>query len=137
MLKTLSDSLSKLRSNSVQVLEFEAYTNDDMAGMRLTFANGTTLQANYWRVVKDGKELISSFDHRQIYGLPAPIDAIAELQRELQDRAVVKARLDKETGDLFFEFTENVKLQIFGFSAYEVWQVHFPDGTGEYSNSAK
>jgi hypothetical protein len=78
MLSTFNDSLSRLKSNSVQVVEFEAYTNADMAGVRLIFANGTALQANYWRVVKGEKELISSFDHRQIYGLPAPIDAIAE-----------------------------------------------------------
>lgn len=137
MLKTLSSSLSKLKSNSVQVLEFKAYTNADMAGVRLTFTNSTTLQANYWRVTKDGRELISSFDHRQKYGLPAPIDAIAELQKELQDKAVTEARIDRETGDLLFQFTENVKLQIFAFSGYEVWQIHFPDGTGEYSNYTK
>ena len=134
MLSSFNDSLSRLISNSVQVEEFEAYTNTDMAGVRLTFANGTALQANYWRVVKGGKEFISSFDHRQIYGLPALIDAIAELRRELQDKTVIEAQLDKETGDLFFQFTENVKLQIFAFTAYEIWRISFPDGTEEYSN---
>jgi hypothetical protein len=86
MLSSCSDSLSRLKSDSVQVLDFAAYTDVGMAGVRLIFAQGTTLQANYWRVVEDGKERISSFDHRQKYGRLAALDAIAEFQRELPDR---------------------------------------------------
>jgi hypothetical protein len=137
MLSSFSDSLSRLKSSSVQVLEFAACTDAGLAGVRLIFVEGTTLQANYWRVISDGKERISSFDHRQKYGLAAPIDAVAELQKELRNKTVTEAQLDKETGDLFFQFTENVKLQIFAFSGYEVWEISFPDGTGEYSNHAK
>ena len=137
MLKTLSNSLSKLKFNSLQVQEFETSTDAGMAGIRLIFAEGTTLQANYWRLVKDRKERISSFDHGQKYGLPSPLDAVSELQMELQGKTVTEAQLDKETGDLLLQFTENVKLNIFAFSGYEVWEIHFPDGTGEYSNHAK
>lgn len=98
------------------MLEFVADTDAEMACVRLIFAEGTTLRADYWRLVSDGKERISSFDHRQKYGRPAPLDAIAELQRELQDKTVTEAQLDKETGDLFFQFAENIKLQIFAFT---------------------
>ena len=99
--------------------------------------DGSRLQAGYWRLVKNGNECISSFDHEQQYGLPAPIDAIETLQRELCGRSVVEAKLDGETGDLHFRFTGDIKLQVFGFSGYEVWEIHFPDGSGEYSNYAK
>jgi hypothetical protein len=95
---------------------------------------GTTLLANYWRVVRDEKERIGSFDHRQNYGRPAPLDAIAELHRELQGKTVTEAQLGKETGDLLFQFTENIKPPIFASTGYEVWEISFPDGTGKYSN---
>ena len=106
--------------------------------MRLVFAGGNaTLQASYWRVVKDGKERISSFDHRQKYGLPAALDALGELQGELRDKTVTEAQWDKETGELLFQFTQNIKLQIFAFTGYAVCEISFPDGAGEYSNYAK
>jgi hypothetical protein len=50
---------------------------------------------------------------------------------------MTEAQLDKEISDLLFQFTENTKLQIFAFTGYEVWEISFPDGTGEYSNHAK
>jgi hypothetical protein len=102
MLSSFGDSLSRLKSGSVQVLDFAAYPDAGMAGVRLFFAQGTTLQANYWCVVKDGKERISSFDHRQKHRRLARLDATAELQRELQDKTVTEGQLDKETGDLLF-----------------------------------
>jgi hypothetical protein len=46
-------------------------------------------------------------------------------------------KLDKETGDRNLQFTENIKLQACAFSGDEVWEIHFADGTGEYSNFAK
>jgi hypothetical protein len=59
------------------------------------------------------------------------------LHRELLDKTVTEAQSDKETGDLLFQFTENIKLQIFAFTGYEVWEISFPDSTREYSNYAK
>ena len=103
----------------------------------MLFAEGAKLEAHYLRVIENEKEVVSSFDHQQKYGLPAPIDSIRELQKVLQKKTVTEARLDKETGDLLFQFAGNIKLQIFAFSSYEVWHITFPDGTGEYSNCAK
>jgi hypothetical protein len=50
---------------------------------------------------------------------------------------VIEALHEQETGDLLLTFTEDVKLQVLNVSAYEIWQIRFPDGTGEYSNHAK
>jgi len=108
-----------------------------MASVQLLFGNGSRLRAEYWRVIENGKAGISSFDHNQQYGLPAPIDAIKQLQEQLQDKTVTDARLDGETGDLLFQFADNVKLQVFNFTGYEIWEISFPDGSGEYSNYAK
>jgi hypothetical protein len=87
--------------------------------------------------VIDGKADISSFDHHQKYGLPAPIDAVVSLREALHNKPVTNAVLDSKTGDLHFEFAENITLQVFNFTSYEIWHIRFPDGTGEYSNYAK
>ncbi len=98
MLSSFGDSLSKLKSSSVQVSEFTVYTYAGMAGVLLIFAEGTTLQVGYWRSVKNGKERISSFDHRQKYGLPPALEAIAELQKELRGKTVSGAQIRQRNG---------------------------------------
>jgi len=108
-----------------------------MASLELLFANGTRLTAEYWRLVIDGAAGISSFDHQQKYGLPAPIDAVKNLCETLRDKLVTNALLDQKTGDLLFDFDGNITLQVLNFTGYEIWHIHFPDGTGEYSNYVK
>lgn len=46
-------------------------------------------------------------------------------------------QLDKETGDLLFQFSGNLKLQVFGFTGYEIWEIKISGTGGEYSNYAK
>jgi hypothetical protein len=134
---SLDKFLSDLTRVSVQVSAGNGYPEPGCASLALLFANGTKLQANYWRLIDDRKVGISSFDHQQQYGLPAPIDAIRELQELIQDKFVIDARLDGETGDLIFNFDGNIKLQIFNFTGYEVWEITFPNGAVEHSNYAK
>jgi hypothetical protein len=112
-------------------LEFGAAT------VQLSFSDGTTLRADYWRLLKHSKERISSFDHRQQYGLTQPIDAIRDLENEIRNEHLTDVHHDSGTGDLLLEFTSDVKLQIFGFTAYEIWEINFPNGTGEFSNYSK
>lgn len=137
MAQLFDRSLSKLRSHPVSVSASNAYPQAGAASVQLVFADGSRLRADYWRIIKDGKVVRTSFDHEQQYGLPAPIDAIAELQVELQGRTVVDAALDGESGDLLFAFSEDIKFRVFNFTCYEVWEIHFPDGSGEYSTHAK
>lgn len=49
----------------------------------------------------------------------------------------MEARWDRETGDLIFDFTGNIKLQVLNFTGYEIWEITFPNGTGELSNFAR
>ncbi len=101
------------------------------------FENGTKLQAEFWRLIEGGRASYSSFDHQQKYGLPDVIDAVDKLRERLDRRVVVEAALDQETGDLLFKFDQGTRLQILNFTGYEIWEIRFPDGTGEYSNYAK
>jgi hypothetical protein len=137
MLASLQNSLSKLAGFSVMVSPGNAFPEPGMASAELSFADGTRLQAEYWRLIEDGRSSFSSFDHQQIYGLPARIDAIQKLRDRLAGQTVVEALHDQETGDLLFKFTQDVKLQVLNVTGYEIWQITFPDGTGEYSNHAK
>lgn len=137
MPKTLGSALSELKGSSVEILTMDSYPEPGKATFQMAFSGGSRLRADYWRVIKDGKERLSSFDHEQQYGLPEPIDAIDELRKELQNKIVADARFHEETGDLLFRFFEGVKLQVFAFSCYEVWELTFPNGATEYSNHAK
>ena len=138
----LADRLQKLRG--VKCAGVDA-TGDDappVAGNQapelettVRFEDGTKLSAVYWRLVH-GRSPISVFDHRQRYGLPAPIDAIQLLRKALQGQAVTSAELDRTTGDLRFGFESGARLEVFNFTGYEIWEITFPDGTGELSNYA-
>jgi hypothetical protein len=135
--KEFDKSLLGLKNETVRVAASNYYADSDKASVQLLFDSGTRLRADYWRVTKDGSARISSFDHEQKYGLPAPIDAVAELKSHLEDKTVIDVRLDKETGDLFFRFSDGINFQVFSFTSYEAWEIQFPDGSGEYSNFAK
>lgn len=103
----------------------------------MRFSSGELLNAEYWRIVEGGHAGISSFDHQQQYGLPAPIDAVCALQEKLNELHVLDAKLDTECGDLVFRFTGAIGLRVFNFTAYEIWEMPFPDGAVEYSNYNK
>jgi hypothetical protein len=111
-------------------------TDEDVTevAVQITFADDAVLTGTYWRLIVDEQAVLSSFDHGQQYGLPAPIDAIAELAKELEGHSLNEVRLDKETADVVLSFAGRRKLQVFNFTGYEIWNIQFPDGRVEYSN---
>jgi hypothetical protein len=137
VVKNFDKSLLEFKNETVRVAASNYYADSGRVSVELLFGNGTRLRADYWRVTKDGSANISSFDHEQKYGLPAPINAVEELKSHLGDKVLIDVRLDKETGDLLFRFSDGIIFHVFNFTGYEVWEIHFPDGSGEYSNFAK
>ncbi|MFD6102211.1 hypothetical protein ACFWFQ_06060 [Nocardia salmonicida] len=79
---------------------------------------------------------MSIFDHRRQYGLQAPIDALKILRDELVSRKLVAAEMNQTAGDLRFTFESELILEVFDFTGFEIWELTFPDGTGELSNYA-
>ena len=130
------EQLSGLTNVSVRVLDDDTYPEQGQASVVLLFANGTRLRTTHWRVIVNGRAELSSFDHKQKYGLPRPIDAKTELREILANAVCSNARLDGETGDLIFVFGDHLKFQAFNFTGYEIWEIKFPGGTGQYSNYA-
>ena len=136
MTKSFEQSLAGLRNVSVAVAADNIPDAEGTAAVVVKFSDGLVLKANYWRLIQDGRALLSSFDHQKKYGLPAPIDAKEQISSLLEGKICDDVQFDRETADLTLVFGETTKLQVFSFTAYEIWQIQFPDGTGEYSNYA-
>jgi hypothetical protein len=136
MTMSVGKSLAKLKTTRVMVADACVPDESGTASIVLSFSDGTTLQAFYWRLVQDGRALLSSFDHQQKYGLPAPINGKEQLSKILEGKICSDAQFDAETADLIFFFGKTIKLQIFNFTEYEIWDVRFPDGSRELSNYA-
>ncbi len=80
-----------------------------------------------WRLVDRGAMVLGRCDHRQKFGLPEPVDAVATLSRLVGGRRVERM-LVSEHGDLRLEFTGGVRLETFTESAgYESWTLRTPD----------
>jgi len=129
--------LEKLKDVGLEVAADDTPDAAGTAAIRIKFADGTTLQAFYWRLVLDGRAELTSFDHQQKYGLPAPINAKKLVSSQLTGKICRNVQFDGETGDLTLVLGETSKLQVFNFTGYEIWTLRFPDGTGEYSNYAQ
>jgi hypothetical protein len=130
-------SLSELTGSTATVSNSGAYPEPGAASVQLLFSDGSRFRADYWRIVQAGKAGVSSFDHNQKYGLLAPIDSFQQLEADLRNKRVTRALFDARTGDLNFLFEDDIELQIFNFTGYEVWEIHFRNGTGEYSPHAR
>jgi hypothetical protein len=130
--------LTGVECEAVDAVEFETRPKDLIyaTGTLLRFADRTTVSAQFWRLIKSGRPFVSIFDHRQQYGLPTPIDAIGALRQELVGKPVVDASMNDLTGDLHFGFRGGHVLEVFNFTGFEIWEVTFPDGTGQLSNYA-
>jgi len=130
-------SLASLKGATVSTSNPERFPEPRIAPVDLIFSDGSRMRADYWRIVRDGKAWTSSFDHQQKYGLPAPIDAFARIAEALDGKTLGRAAWDNRTGDLLFCFEPDIELQVFAFTGYEDWEIHFCNGTGEYSPYAR
>lgn len=124
---TINENLNLLKGCIVEKVSEQ---NDQLL---IVFSNKTEVTASYWRVVSSGTR-ISNFDQNQKYGLQKEINAVEELGKIISGEALTAAFLEVDTGDLEFTMGNNKRLRLFNFTGYEVWEISFPDGSGEYSN---
>jgi len=139
--ESFTQRLAELRGvscESVLAVEYAEAPRDAVyaVGTSIGFADGTKVEAQFWRLSKEKRPLLSIFDHRRQYGLPTPIDAVEVLRGELVGKKISEAAMDGATGDLRFGFEGGASLEIFNFTAYEIWSVTFADGSGQLSNYA-
>ena len=82
-----------------------------------------------WRLLQGGSVAISSEDHLQQYGLPAPLDAAAVATNLLAPHPVTHVDVRDGTADLIIEFGDALRLEIIPMSSgYESWGVTTPSG---------
>ncbi len=102
-MKNFQRRLAQLRGiacERVLAVEYEEPSTDTIysVGTSVRFADGTKLEAQFWRLAKEGRQLVSIFDHRQRYGGSTPIDALRFIHDELAGKHVVDATMDEGHG---------------------------------------
>lgn len=95
-----------------------------------SFQNGGLIHAETaWRLVVAGSIKLTSQDHRQRFGLPAPVDAEKQLGSLLRDRKVSSAEIRGDTGDIILQFESGERFEILPLSSgYENWHITTPEG---------
>jgi hypothetical protein len=75
-----------------------------------------------WRLIEASRIRFTSEDEGQQFGLPAPVDAAAELNRRIANATVEAVALRENTLDLELRFDTGHVLQVIPDSAgYESW----------------
>jgi len=87
------------------------------------FCDGLKLRVeSLWRLIVSGRVVLTSEDHGQQFGLPAPVDCIGELLRRVGGVPVTSARVRARTVDITLDFGDTATLEVIATSAgYEAW----------------
>lgn len=82
-----------------------------------------------WRLIYSGNIKVSSDNHRQKFGLPAPIDSATSTTSFLADTVIQHVQVKEGTLDLLIDFEGDYRLEIIPISSgYESWEVEGPAG---------
>jgi hypothetical protein len=82
-----------------------------------------------WRLVTPDGVAVTSEDHEQKFGLPAPVDAAERVMARLASHRVQAVSLDATTGDMHVSFAESMYLHFIQMSCgYESWRATTPRG---------
>jgi Family of unknown function (DUF6188) len=108
----------------------------------LVFDNDVSLViACLWRLVEDGRIRFTSDDDGQQFGLPAPVDVAAEVDRRLAMASVAAVELRQGILDLEIHFSTGHVLHVIpNSSGYEAWNLcsgsrqYIAVGGGELTN---
>ena len=82
-----------------------------------------------WRVLRDGRVLLTNEDHGQLFGLQSPVDSAQEAMKLLAGVPVTSVSIRATTADVAIRFQDGTELEIIPTSSgYESWQLRGPDG---------
>ena len=98
-----------------------------------SFDTGIRLQTVCpWRVLTEQRIALGDSDHRQQFGLPAPIDGALRGKELLLGRTIQQIAIRENTGDLTIAFDGGTSLEILNMSSgYEGWHMfQLPFGQG-------
>ncbi len=81
-----------------------------------------------WRLIEAGRIRFTSEDEGQKFGLPAPVDAAAEVNHRLNGASVGAVELQEGILDLELQFSTGHRFQIIpNSSGYEAWNLSRPN----------
>jgi hypothetical protein len=91
------------------------------------FDDGVNLATeSFWRLVGD-RVIVTSEDHNQKFGLPAPVDAASVILEKIGKSHLERPVIDARTGDFFLSFDNGHTLQFLTDSGgYEGWRLGHP-----------
>ncbi len=94
---------------------------------RFEFGDGTLHVEGLWRVIEEGAVVLTSRDHGQPYGLPAPVDAYEQASARLQGHRVSDVTLIEASADLVISFEAGQRLEVLTeTSGLESWTFTAP-----------
>lgn len=77
-----------------------------------------------WRLLEAGRIIVTSDDHGQKFGLPAPVDSSLEVNRRIAGVGIVSARIREGSLDISIGFANDHTLEVMPVSSgYEAWQL--------------
>lgn len=75
-----------------------------------------------WRIVSEGRILFADEDHGHSFGLSKPVDGEVIANKAFRGQSILKASVNRETGDLTLLFRQDLRVDAFNNSAgYEAW----------------
>jgi hypothetical protein len=82
-----------------------------------------------WRLINEGRIVVTSEDDGHQFGLPQPVDAASNVREALRGRTVEAAAICESSGDLIITFSEQAQLQVLQMSGeYESWRLSHVGG---------
>jgi hypothetical protein len=103
---------------------FQSLTRREFDWLIIFGDNVSLVVACLWRLVEDGRIRVTSQDDGQQFGLPAPVDAEAEVNRRLEQASVRGVELREGTLDLEVQFSTGHSLHVIpDSSGYEAWNL--------------
>lgn len=115
-LKTLYEGKAKLISLTCTNTNYWQFVFEDKIAFS-TFC--------FWRLLKANKPFYISIDHKEKFGLKKPLDLVYELNILLKNISLIQIKRDVNSGDSFFIFEENIKIEFYTSSmGYENWSLY-------------
>ncbi len=107
--------LTGRRLTAIEKLDWSWFFRLDDAGVIAT--------ETAWRMITPQGVVVTSEDHEQKFGLPAPLNAANVVRKEIGGLIVSGYHLDPKTGDLNLEFGSVTLQFLCTSSGYESWRI--------------
>jgi hypothetical protein len=120
--------------------KFKAIDFAEVDFWTFSFANEicVTIEGGFWRILRNNKIMGVSFDHLHQFGLPAPINLVADITEILKDKILKEVKILETTGDLILSISDDITIEVFitssGYESYSFYidnKIYVGAGSGK------